>query len=162
MVVQKIVMYFFLEKDITTLTMLYANIQLERINWYMMTMQMFFWEALEALNFQVGRVDMEKFVKCELKTLTKCFCTFCHNFSFGLATKAKGLQRCEPRESPGVTSHTPGSVGKCEVVNPYTPKATPTLGDGVSMDSKNFRKQFQGSKLNVLCHFLYHWKTLGT
>jgi hypothetical protein len=73
MVVQKIVMYFFLEKDITTLMMLYANIQLERINWYMMTMQMFFWEALEALNFQVGRVDMAKFVKCELENFDQVF-----------------------------------------------------------------------------------------
>jgi len=41
------------------------------------------------------------------------------------------LQRCGPRESLGVTSHTPGSVGTCEGVNPHTPKATPTLGDGV-------------------------------
>jgi hypothetical protein len=59
----------------------------------------------------------------------------CHNPSFGFTTKAKGLQRCGPRESPGVTSHTPGSVGKCEGVNPQTPKATPTLGDGVPVDS---------------------------
>jgi hypothetical protein len=50
----------------------------------------------------------------------------CRNPSFGLATKAKGLQRCGPRGSPGVTSHTLGSVGKCEGVNPHTPKATPT------------------------------------
>jgi hypothetical protein len=42
----------------------------------------------------------------------------CCNSSFGLATKAKGLQGCElrgslgvkARGSPGVTSHTPGSV----------------------------------------------------
>jgi len=51
------------------------------------------------------------------------------NLSFGLATKAKGLQGCGPRGSSGVTSHTPGSVKKCEGVNPHTPKATPTLGD---------------------------------
>jgi len=54
----------------------------------------------------------------------------CRNPSFGLATKAKGLQgcgprggprvkakrsqRCRPRRSPGITSHTPGSVRKCE------------------------------------------------
>jgi hypothetical protein len=55
----------------------------------------------------------------------------CHNPSFGLATKAKGLQGCGPRGSPGVTSHTRESVRKCEGVNPHTPKATPTLGDGV-------------------------------
>jgi len=50
-------------------------------------------------------------------------------------TKVKGLQGCRPKESSGVTSHTPGSVGKCEGVNPHTPKATPTLGDGVLMES---------------------------
>jgi len=49
----------------------------------------------------------------------------CRNPSFGLATKAKGLQRCGPRGSPGVTSHTPGSVGKCEGVNPHTPRQFP-------------------------------------
>jgi hypothetical protein len=55
----------------------------------------------------------------------------CRNPSLGLATKAKGLQGCGPRGSLGVTSHAPGSVGKCEGVNPHTPKATPTLGNGV-------------------------------
>jgi len=50
------------------------------------------------------------------------------------------LQTCGPRGNPGVTSHTPGSVGKCEGVNPHTPKATPTLGDGVPVDSQNFRE----------------------
>jgi hypothetical protein len=48
----------------------------------------------------------------------------CRNPSFGLATKAKGLQGCGPRGSPrvnargspGVTSHTPESVRKCEGV----------------------------------------------
>jgi hypothetical protein len=74
----------------------------------------------------------------------------CRNPSFGLVTKAKGLQGCESRESPGVTSHTPKSVGKCEGVNPHTPKATPTLGDGVPVDSRNFRERFEGSKLNFL------------
>jgi hypothetical protein len=72
------------------------------------------------------------------------------NPNFELTTKAKGLQGCMPKESPGVTSHTPRNVGKCEGVNPHTPKATPTLGDGVLMDFQNFREQFQGSKLNFL------------
>jgi hypothetical protein len=66
----------------------------------------------------------------------------CRNLSLGLATKAKGLQGRRPRGNPGVTSHTPRSVGKCEGVNPHTPKVTPTLGDGVSMDSQNFRERF--------------------
>jgi hypothetical protein len=59
----------------------------------------------------------------------------CRNPSFGFAIKAKGLQGCMPRESPRVTSHTLDSVRKCEGVNPHTPKATPTLGDGVPVDS---------------------------
>jgi len=68
----------------------------------------------------------------------KKFNPSCRNPSFGLATKAKGLQGCRPRENPRVTSYTPGSVGKCEGMNPHTPKATPTLGDGVPMDFWNF------------------------
>jgi hypothetical protein len=87
------------------------------------------------------------------------FCNhICRNPSFGLATKAKGLQGCGPKGSLGVTSGTPGSVGKCEGVNPHTPKATPTLGDGVSVDSQNFRDRFEGSNLNGLCRSLYQWK----
>jgi len=59
----------------------------------------------------------------------------CRNPSLGLVTNAKGLQGCEPKESPGVTSHTPGNVRKCEGMNPHTLKTTPTLGDGVPVDS---------------------------
>ncbi len=77
-----------------------------------------------------------------LKRLWTCngFLKWCRNPSFGLATKAMGLQGCEPRgssgvkarrslrvkargspgikakRSPGVTSHTPRSVRKCEGV----------------------------------------------
>jgi len=49
-----------------------------------------------------------------------------HNPSFGLVTKARGLQGCEPKGSPEVTSHAPGSVGRCEGVNLHIPKAIPT------------------------------------
>ncbi len=86
----------------------------------------------------------------------------CCNPSFGLATKVKGLQGYGPKRSMGITSHTPETIRKCEGMNPHTPKATPTLGDGVPMESRNFKEQFQGSKLNVLWRFLYHWKALGT
>jgi len=86
----------------------------------------------------------------------------CRNPSLGLTTKAKWLQGCGPRGSLGVTSHAPRSVRKCEGVNPHTPKATPTLGDVVPVDSQNFREQFQGSKLNDLWRSLYHWKVLKT
>jgi hypothetical protein len=84
----------------------------------------------------------------------------CRNPSFGLATKAKGLQGGGPKGSPGVTSGTPRSVGKCEGMNPHIPKATLALGDGVPVDSRNFRDQFEGSNLNGLWRSLYQWKAL--
>jgi hypothetical protein len=68
----------------------------------------------------------------ELETLPKLIIAWslffqhggCRNPSFGLATKAKGLQGCKAkrspgvkaRGSPGVTSHTPRSLRKCEGV----------------------------------------------
>jgi hypothetical protein len=36
--------------------------------------------------------------------------------------QSKGLQRCGPRVSPGITFHAPESAGKCEGMNPNTPK----------------------------------------
>jgi hypothetical protein len=68
---------------------------------------------------------------------------FVVTLALGSQPRQKGLQGCGLRGSPrvkarrsmGVTSHTPGSVRKCEGVNPPTPKATPTFGDGVSVDS---------------------------
>jgi hypothetical protein len=80
--------------------------------------------------------------------------------ALGSRPRQKGLQGCGPKGSPGITSGTPGSVGKCEGVNPHTPKATPTLGDGVPVDSRNFRDQFEGSNLNGLWRSLYQWKAL--
>jgi hypothetical protein len=47
---------------------------------------------------------------------------------------------------PGVLE----SVREYEGVNLHTPKATPTLGDGVPLDSKNFKERSQGSKPNGL------------
>jgi len=79
-----------------------------------------------------------------------------------LGVKAKALQGCGSRGSREITSHTPGSVRKCEGVNTHTPKATPTLGDGVPVDFRNFKEQLQGSKPNGLWRSLYHWKALGT
>jgi hypothetical protein len=56
----------------------------------------------------------------------------CRNPNLGLATKVKGLQDYGSRGSLGVTLYIPGSVRKCEGVNPHTPNATFTLGDGVA------------------------------
>jgi len=55
--------------------------------------------------------------------------------------KAKGSPGVKARGSLGITSHTPRSVRKCEGVSPHTPKATPTWGDGVPVDSRNFRER---------------------
>jgi hypothetical protein len=46
----------------------------------------------------------------------------CRNLSLKLATKASGLQGCEPRGSPGVTPHVPGSAREWRGVNSHTPK----------------------------------------
>ncbi len=56
----------------------------------------------------------------------------------------------------------PGNAKECEGKNPHTPKWTPMLEVGVPMDSWTFREQFQGSKLNGLKSFLYHWKSIKT
>jgi hypothetical protein len=54
------------------------------------------------------------------------------------------------------------SEGKCEGMNPHTPKGVSALGVGVSVDSQIFRERLQGSKPNGFKSALYHWKALGT
>jgi hypothetical protein len=90
----------------------------------------------------IDNINFCNFLKLILEDICVKFST-----SFSVATLALGsqpeqkvLQRCGPRERSGITSHTPGSVGKCEGVNPHTLKATPTLGDGVLVDSQNFKE----------------------
>jgi len=56
----------------------------------------------------------------------------------------RGSLGVKVRRSLGVTPHTPGSVRKCEGVNTHTPKATPTLGDGVPVDSQNSESDLRG------------------
>jgi hypothetical protein len=65
------------------------------------------------------------------------YCGSVATLALGSRPRQRGLQGCEPRGSSGVTPHAPRSVGKCEGMNPHTPKATPTLGDGVPMDSEH-------------------------
>jgi len=54
----------------------------------------------------------------------------------------------------------PGSEGKCEGMNPHTPKGASTLGVRVPMDSQMFKKRLQGAKPNCSRIFLYHWKAI--
>ncbi len=79
----------------------------------------------------------------------------------GSQPRQRSLQGCAPRGNSKVTPHVPRSVRKCEGMNLHTPKWTPCLGDGVSVDSWIFRKRLQGSKLNSLRSSLYHWKALN-
>jgi len=72
----------------------------------------------------------------------------------------KGAGQEDPGESHHILLRVLESVREYEGMNPHTPKATPTLGDGVPMESQNFRERLQGSNLNVLLRSLYHWKSL--
>jgi len=62
----------------------------------------------------------------------------------------KGAGQEEAGESHHILPGVLESVREYEGMNPHTPKATPTLGDGVLVDSQNFREQFQGPKPNGL------------
>jgi hypothetical protein len=64
----------------------------------------------------------------------------CHNPSLGFMTKARACKVTNQEGILGITPHTPGNVGKCEGMNPHTPKGTFTLGVGVSMDFQIFRE----------------------
>jgi len=108
--------------------------------------------------------------------LRPCHKLTCHNPSFGLATKAKGVARLqakrkearesrqrhcksagqeEARESHHILPGVQESARECEGMNTHTPKATPTWEDGVLVDSRNFRERLQGSNLNGLWRSLY-------
>jgi hypothetical protein len=50
------------------------------------------------------------------------------------------LRQEEARESHHILPGVLESVREYEGVNSHTPKATPTLGDGVPVDSRNFRE----------------------
>jgi len=56
-----------------------------------------------------------------------------------VATLALG-SRPRQRACKGVGKREAGSEGKCEGMNPHTPKGASTLGVGVSVDSRMFRK----------------------
>jgi len=68
----------------------------------------------------------------------------CYDPSLGFVTKAKACKGVSQKGSMRVTFHTPRSVGKCEGMNPHTPKWVPTLRVGVLMESQIFREVFQG------------------
>ncbi len=121
------------------------------------TKSMQFWSS----HFCIGFVTNGLFITSVgpfIASFGKSMCcgvwVWCRNPNFRLATKAKELQGCGPKKSLGVASHIPESVGKCEGVNPHTPKATPTLGDGVPMESRTSESDFK-SQNSMACGVLY-------
>jgi hypothetical protein len=89
--------------------------------------------ALLIKSNEIGyQAKSKAWVRISCTSLNNSIRNCCRNPSFGLTTKAKGLQGsrprgnpgvkakrlqgCTPRRSPGVTSHTTGSVRKCEGV----------------------------------------------
>jgi hypothetical protein len=76
--------------------------------------------------------------------------------------EARELRHEEARESHHILPGVLESVREYEGVNPHTPKATPTLGSGLPVDSQNFKERLQGSNLNGLGRSLYHEKALET
>jgi len=79
----------------------------------------------------------------------------CRNPRLGLATTVRGCKVAGQERNPG-------SESMCEGMNPHTPKGASTLGVGVLMDSRMFKKRLQESKPNGLKSYLYHWKDIET
>jgi len=78
--------------------------------------------------------------KKKMPTRTSCSTNIsCRNLSLGFATRAKGCKVVGQEESPGVMSHVPGNVRKCQGIDLHLPKGTPTLGVGTLVDSQIFR-----------------------
>jgi len=86
--------------------------------------------------------------------------SLCCNPSLRIATKARACESASQVWSPRITFHGFISVGKCEGMNPHTPKWAPILGVGVPMDSQIFIEKLQGSKTIWSKSSLYHWKTI--
>jgi hypothetical protein len=57
-----------------------------------------------------------------------------------LMTKARDMERCEPRMQPGSHIDTPRSAKEGEGLSPHIHKWAPTSGVGVPRDFQIFRK----------------------
>jgi hypothetical protein len=71
-------------------------------------------------------------------------------------TKIRACKGASQKWNPRVTFHVLRSLGKCEGMNPHTPKWAPTLGVVVSMDFRIFKGRLQGSELIGLKSSLYY------
>jgi hypothetical protein len=62
----------------------------------------------------------------------------------------QGVARLQAKRKLGVMPHASGSARKCEGMDPHIPKATPTWGVRVLVDSQNFKKRLKRSKFLAL------------
>jgi hypothetical protein len=74
------------------------------------------------------------------------------NLSLGLTTKAKAYKVSGQERKLG-------SERKCEGMNPHTPKGASTLGVGVPVDFRMFRKRLQGQKTQCIDKFFIPLKS---
>jgi hypothetical protein len=72
----------------------------------------------------------------------------CHNLSLGLATKAKGGARLQAKREPGSHSACSRECKRVRGSEPSHSQGSSTLGVGVPVDSRIFRRRFQGSKIH--------------
>jgi len=75
-------------------------------------------------------------------------------------TKARACKVTGQEGSPGVTLHAPGSVGKCEGMNPHTSELP--LWEFSLGGLPNFQRVIAGVKIQWIEEFLISWKVLGT
>ncbi len=89
---------------------------------------------------KVGFLICRLFVWGWVSNFQVCKLLGCRNPSLGLTTKARSYKVAGQEGNPGVTLHAPGSVGRCEGMNPHTFKGDSTLGVGVLMDFQIFKE----------------------
>jgi len=81
------------------------------------------------------------------------------NSSLGFTTEARACKVAGQEKSLRVTPHAPENVGKCERMNPHTPKGASTLGVGWNPDGvPNFQKVITGVKTEWIEEFLISLK----
>ncbi len=90
--------------------------------------------------------------------VTNQFVITCRNPSLGLTIKTRACKGAGQEGSSRTTSHVPGSIGKCEGMNPHTLKWAPILGVGLLI----FQRVITKVKTHWIEKFLIPFKILET
>ncbi len=96
-------------------------------------------------------VSFWRICNCVFVLLNTLDCVCC-NPNLGLTIKARACKDIGQEGSLGVWESVRMDI--------HTPKGAPILGVGVSVDSRIFKEQLQGSKPIALRSSLYHWKPI--